>query len=90
MILAAPLAGYLAMPALAALLIVTAWNMSEPHKWRSYLSDPPADRALLMITLILTVMVGLATAIGVGVAVGLAMRLRNRKRPPDDWSVPER
>ncbi|HMB46703.1 MAG TPA: SulP family inorganic anion transporter [Afifellaceae bacterium] len=90
MMLAAPLAGYLAMPALAALLIVTAWNMSEPHKWRSYLSDPPTDRALLMITLTLTVMVGLATAIGVGVAVGLALRLRNRKRPPDDWSVPER
>ncbi|MBU2533767.1 MAG: SulP family inorganic anion transporter, partial [Alphaproteobacteria bacterium] len=33
MMVAAPLAGYLAMPALAALLILTAWNMSEPHKW---------------------------------------------------------
>lgn len=28
MLVAAPLAGYLVMPALAALLIVTAWNMS--------------------------------------------------------------
>ena len=35
LVLAAPLAGYLAMPALAALLLTTAWNMSEPHKWAS-------------------------------------------------------
>lgn len=34
MMVAAPLAGYLAMPALAALLLLTAWNMSEPQKWR--------------------------------------------------------
>ncbi|MEP6870046.1 MAG: SulP family inorganic anion transporter, partial [Novosphingobium sp.] len=33
MLIAAPLAGYLAMPAIAALLLTTAWNMSEPHKW---------------------------------------------------------
>lgn len=32
LMLAAPLAGRLAMPALAALLIITAWSMSEPHK----------------------------------------------------------
>ena len=31
MMLAAPLAGYLAMPALAGLLLITAWNMSEPR-----------------------------------------------------------
>lgn len=29
MLAAAPLAGHLAMPALAALLLITAWNMSE-------------------------------------------------------------
>ena len=33
MLVAASLAGYLAMPALAALLIVTAWLMSEPGRW---------------------------------------------------------
>lgn len=30
---AASLAGYLAMPALAGLLILTAWLMSEPSRW---------------------------------------------------------
>ncbi|MCL4169966.1 UNVERIFIED_CONTAM: hypothetical protein GTU68_028862, partial [Idotea baltica] len=56
MLVAAPLAGYLALPAMAALLVLTAWGMSEPHKWKSYLSEPIADRLLLATTLILTVL----------------------------------
>lgn len=90
MMLAAPLAGYLAMPAMAALLILTAWNMSEPHRWRGYLSEPMADRLLLVVTLVLTVTVDLAVAIGVGVALGLAIRLRRRKVDPADWHTPRR
>ncbi len=78
---AAPLAGYLAMPALAALLILTAWNMSEPHKWRSYFSAPRSDQFLLLMTMILTVVVDLTVAIGVGVAFGLALRLRKKDGP---------
>ena len=90
MMIAAPLAGYLAMPALAALLMVTAWNMSEPQKWRTYAKQPMSDKSLLLITLVLTVVVDLTVAIGVGVSLGLALRLRNRKTPPDDWSIPQR
>ncbi|MBL4725299.1 MAG: sodium-independent anion transporter, partial [Rhizobiaceae bacterium] len=82
MMVAAPIAGYLAMPALAALLIIVAWNMSEPHKWRAYMCEPVSDRVLLVITLVLTVVVDLTIAIGVGVAIGLALRLRQRKLPP--------
>ncbi|MCF3593321.1 SulP family inorganic anion transporter [Rhodobacteraceae bacterium LMO-12] len=76
MLLAAPLAGYLAMPALAGLLILTAWNMSEPHKWRGYMQTRMSDRILLVLTLVLTVLADLTVAIGVGVSVGLALRLR--------------
>lgn len=90
MMTVADLAGFMAMPALAALLMLTAWNMSEPHKWRGYMSGPAADRMLLLVTLVLTVAVDLTVAIGVGVAIGLALKLRNRKSPPDDWSTPER
>lgn len=90
MMLAAPLAGYLAMPAMAALLILTAWNMSEPHRWRGYMTAPISDRLLLLVTLVLTVTVDLAVAIGVGVALGLAIRLRRRKVQPADWQTPER
>ena len=90
MMLAAPLAGYMAMPALAGLLILTAWNMTEPHKWRGYLYGRWSDRVLLLLTLVLTVAVDLTVAIGVGVALGLALRLRRRGAPPVDWSPPER
>ena len=64
----APLAGYLAMPALAALMILTAWNMSEPHKWRGYLAPRRSDRFLLLITMTLTVVVHLTVAIAVWAA----------------------
>ena len=74
MLLAAPLAGYLAMPALAGLLILTAWNMSEPQHWRGYLRAPKSDRVLLLLTLALTVFTNLTIAIGVGVMIGLALR----------------
>lgn len=91
MLVAAPLAGYLAMPALAGLLMLTAWNMSEPHKWRShFLEGRLSDRALLVITLVLTVAADLTIAIGVGVSLGLAIRLQRRHVPPAKWETPER
>ncbi|SDU09639.1 SulP family inorganic anion transporter [Stappia sp. ES.058] len=90
MLLAAPMAGYLAMPALAALLMVTAWNMSEPHRWASYAKGPASDRLLLMLTLVLTVLVDLTVAIGVGVALGLALRAASKRRQDSDWTPPER
>ena len=90
MLMAAPLAGYLAMPALAALLIITAWNMTEPHKWGEYAHGKSSDILLLLLTLVLTVAVDLAVAIGVGVSVGLALRLSQRKSEKSDWEMPDR
>ena len=90
MLVAAPLAGRLAMPALAALLLVTAWNMSEPHRWGSYWRTPWGDRVLLLLTLVLTVIVDLTVAIAVGVALGLALRLARRRSAGSDWTPPER
>lgn len=89
MLLVAPLAGYFAMPALAGLLLLTAWNMSEPHKWRGYMAEPTSDKVLLLLTLVLTVLADLTVAIGVGVALGLALRLRKRHVPEADWTPPD-
>ncbi len=90
MMLAAPLAGQLAMPAMAALLLLTAWNMSEPHKWRSHMQARRSDQVLLVLTLVLTVFTDLTIAISVGVALGLALRLRRRDVPEADWTPPDR
>lgn len=90
MIVAAPLAAYLAMPALAGLLVVTAWTMSEPHRWPDRLRAPAADQFLLFLTMALTVLADLTVAIAVGTAIGLALRLLRRGAPPADWTPPER
>jgi len=90
MYVAAPAAGYLAMPALAALLMVTAWNMTEPHKWKDYAKGETSDKVLLLLTLTLTVLVDLTVAIGTGVALGLALRLSRRKEIKSDWTPPTR
>jgi len=90
MMIGARYAGYMAMPAMAALLILTAYNMSEPSKWRGYMAAPPRDRLLLILTMALTVLASLTVAIGVGVALGLAFRLAERNKTPKDWTPPNR
>ena len=81
----APLAGAFAMPALAGLLMVTAWNMSETHRWRHHLAAPRGDLFLLLLTLALTVVVDLSMAIAVGTVVGLAQQVaRRRASTPTD------
>jgi SulP family sulfate permease len=78
------------MPALAALLVIAAWNMTEPHKWSEYARGRKSDLMLLLLTLVLTVVVDLTVAIGVGVTVGLALRLGRRETVESDWSEPDR
>ncbi|MGR3370042.1 MAG: SulP family inorganic anion transporter [Sagittula sp.] len=90
MLVAAPLAGYMAMPALAGLLILTAWNMSEPHRWAAYLKERRSDQVLLVLTFVLTVVADLTVAIGTGVALGLALRLARRQVPDADWEPRDR
>jgi SulP family sulfate permease len=90
MVVASPLAGYLALPALAGLLIVTAWVMSEPHRWPERLRARSSDRFVLFLTFSLTILSSLAVAIFIGTAVGLAQRLIRRDTPAADWSRPER
>ncbi|HJR82601.1 MAG TPA: SulP family inorganic anion transporter, partial [Sphingomicrobium sp.] len=87
---AGSLAGYLAMPSLAALLIVTAWVMSEPGRWRERMKLRPADRTLLFLTMVLTVASNLTVAIAVGTAIGLAQRLLRRDVEPAEWTPADR
>lgn len=87
---AAPLAAGLALPALAAVLMVTAWNMAEPQHLKERLSGSAGDILLLVLTGLLTVVVDLTVAIATGVTLGLALRLLRARTPPPDWHVPDR
>jgi SulP family sulfate permease len=90
MLLASALAGYLAMPALAGLLIVTAWLMSEPSRWSERLRLRAGDRSLFFMTMILTVISNLTIAIAVGTGAGLALRLFRKEVEPEEWSPADR
>jgi len=63
------LMAYVPMAALAALLFVVAWGMSEFDRFIALLRMPNSDRAVLLLTFGLTVLVDLTVAIGVGVTL---------------------
>src|SRR5690606_31356623 len=66
----AKLAAWVPLPALAGVLVVVAWNMSEHGHFRHVLrSAPRGDRAVLLLTFLLTVFVDLTLAIQVGMVV---------------------
>jgi SulP family sulfate permease len=88
-LVASDLAGQLALPALGGLLLITAWNMSEPRRWPERLAMRRADLALLIWTAAATLLVDLTVAIATGVAMGLALRLY-RRDAPSDWTPPDR
>ncbi len=62
-------AAYVPLPALAGLLVVVAWNMSEHKHFIHTLSAPMGDRVVLLLTFSLTVFVDLTLAIEVGMVI---------------------
>jgi SulP family sulfate permease len=69
MLLLAPLMRYVPLAALAAVLLVVAWNMSEYQHFRHTLSAPKGDRLVLLLTFFLTVFFDLTIAIQAGIVV---------------------
>jgi SulP family sulfate permease len=67
---------YIPMAALAAILIVVAYNMSEWHSFVMLLKSPRSDVAVLLITFFLTVAVDLTAAIQTGVVVSAFLFMR--------------
>ena len=70
MAVAAPLAGYIPLAALAAILVVVAANMAERTAFKSLLLNSRGDAAVLLATFLLVIFVDLPTGITVGVVLG--------------------
>jgi SulP family sulfate permease len=68
-LLLAPVASYVPLASLGAVLVVVAWNMAELHSFRHLLKAPPGDRAVLLTTFVLTLLTDLTTAIEIGVVM---------------------
>jgi len=69
MIFASDIMKFVPMAALAAILFVVAWGMSEIHHFIHIFRLSRSDRAVLLLTFALTVLVDLTVAIGVGVTL---------------------
>jgi SulP family sulfate permease len=76
-VLLAPLASNIPLAALAAILFVVAWNMSEArHFVRMVRRAPPADVVILLVTFALTIFVDLVVAVNIGVILATLHFLR--------------
>lgn len=69
MLLLSPLIIKVPLAALAAILMVVAWNMSELKHVREIMQAPRSDRIVLILTFALTVLVDLNFAIQAGIAL---------------------
>ncbi len=69
-------AALIPMPALAAILVVVAYNMSEWRAFARLLRSPKSDVAVLLATFLLTVLIDLTVAIQVGVVLAAFLFLQ--------------
>ncbi|HYD04109.1 MAG TPA: SulP family inorganic anion transporter [Reyranella sp.] len=74
-LLAAPLASYIPLAALAGVLATVAWNMAEKHQFLALLRSSRGDAAVLLATFGLTVFRDLTEGIVVGCALGAILVL---------------
>ncbi|UFZ03641.1 STAS domain-containing protein [Bradyrhizobium ontarionense] len=70
MLIAAPLASYIPLSALAAVLVVVAWNMAERHEFATLIRSSWGDATVLLATFGLTIFRDLTEGILVGFALG--------------------
>ena len=86
------LMAYVPMAALAAILFVVAWGMGEIDRFIALLRMPNSDRAVLLLTFGLTVLVDLTVAIGVGVTLAslLFMARMSETVQLDNGNAPDR
>ncbi|MGE0387221.1 MAG: SulP family inorganic anion transporter [Gammaproteobacteria bacterium] len=76
-LLLAPLAVHVPLAALAAILFVVAWNMSEArHFLKMARRAPPADVGILLVTFTLTVFADLVVAVNIGVILATLQFMR--------------
>ena len=75
----APLAAYIPLCALAAILFVVSWDMAEiPHCGRLVRKSPRADVFIFCTTFVLTVFADLVVAVNIGVILAFLLQKQRR------------
>jgi SulP family sulfate permease len=73
MLIAAPLASYIPLAALASVLAVVAWNMAEKQEFAILIRSSWGDATVLLATFLLTIFRSLTEGILVGFALGAVL-----------------
>jgi sulfate permease, SulP family len=73
MLIAAPLASYIPLATLAAVLAVVAWNMAEKQEFWTLIRSSWGDATVLLATFLLTIFRDLTEGILVGFALGAVL-----------------
>ncbi len=73
MLIAAPLASYIPLAALASVLVIVAWNMAEKHEFATLIRSSRGDATVLLATFLLTIFRDLTEGILVGFALGAVL-----------------
>ncbi|WP_044873526.1 C4-dicarboxylic acid transporter DauA [Pseudomonas sp. LFM046] len=90
MLLLAPLFSYLPMAALAALLVMVAWNMSEARHVVHTLRIAPRNDVLVLLTcLLLTVLFDMVLAVGVGLLLAAGLFIKRMSDLTDTAPLPQ-
>ena len=88
-LLLSPLFSYLPMSALAALLLMVAWNMSEAHHVvHTVKIAPRTDVLVLLVCLVLTVLFDMVLAVGVGLLLAAGLFIKRMSDVTDTSSLP--
>lgn len=88
MLFLAPLFSHLPMAALAALLLMVAWNMSEPKHVVHTLRIAPRNDVLILLTcLSLTVLFDMVLAVGVGLILAAGLFIKSMSELTDTATV---
>ncbi len=77
MLIAAPLAGYIPLAALAGVLAIVAWNMIEKDEFKALVFSSRGDAMVLIVTFALVVFRDLTEGIIVGFALGGLVFIRH-------------
>jgi SulP family sulfate permease len=74
-LVAAPLASYIPLAALAGVLAIVAWNMAEKHEFATLIRASRGDAAVLLVTFLLVIFRDLTEGILVGFAISALLFL---------------
>jgi SulP family sulfate permease len=88
-LIAAPLAKFIPLATLSAVLIVVAWNMGEWHMFARLRKWPRSDAAVFLTAFALTVLVDLTVAVEVGMVLAAILFIKRISETTQITSVDE-